>query len=172
MLARPLTGEFPDHFEGYINEVPEGSVLALLQAQIEEAQASFGSLTEEQGSFRYAEGKWSLKEVLGHISDTERVMSYRLLRIARGDTTPLPGFEEELFVSHANFDNRTVQDLLDEFAVVRTSTISLVKHLTDEAWLRVGSYSGDNGSARGLVYIIAGHALHHFKIINERYIQA
>ncbi|MMZ64249.1 hypothetical protein D1872_265590 [compost metagenome] len=99
-------------------------------------------------------------------------MSYRLLRIARGDTTPLPGFDEGLFVSHANFADRTVQDLLDEFAVVRTSTLSLMNHLTDEAWLRIGNFSGSNGSARSLAYIIAGHALHHFKIIQERYIQA
>ncbi|MNE28727.1 DinB superfamily protein [compost metagenome] len=172
MLNKPLAGEYAEYFGGYINKVPEGQVLELLHDQIGQAREQFGSLSEEQGNFRYAEGKWSLKEVLGHIADTERVMSYRLLRIARGDKTPLQGFNEELFVNHANSDDRSVQELLEEFAIVRTSTLSLMQHLTDDAWLRTGTFSDNNGSARALAYIMAGHALHHFNIIQDRYLNA
>lgn len=171
MLSRPNANEYPHYFESYINKVPEGELRAFLGQQIEDAWSQLSNLSEEQGCFRYAEGKWSAKEVLGHITDTERIMSYRLLRIARGDTTPLPGFNEELFVSHANFDSRTVEDLFDEFTIVRTATLSLMNHLSDEAWLRMGAFSGEQGSARALAYIIAGHALHHFNVIRERYLQ-
>lgn len=171
MLVRPNANEYPHYFESYINEVPEGELSAFLEQQIEEARSQFGNLSEELGRFRYAEGKWSIKEVLGHITDTERIMSYRLLRIARGDTTPLPAFSEELFVNNANFDNRTIQDLLDEFAIVRSSTLYLMSHLSDEAWLRIGTFSGQQGSARALAFIMAGHALHHFNVIRDRYLQ-
>lgn len=171
MLMRPNANEYPHYFESYINEVPEGEVSAFLEQQIEDAYRQFGNLSEEQGLYRYAEGKWSIKEVLGHITDTERIMSYRLLRIARGDTTPLPEFSEELFVNNANFDNRSIEDLLDDFTSVRSSTLSLISHLSDEAWLRIGTFSGQQGSARALAFIVAGHALHHFNVIRERYLQ-
>ncbi|MGG6309998.1 DinB family protein [Paenibacillus macerans] len=172
MLTRPQPGEYADHFAEYINEVPEGDLLAFLESQPELLRRECGGLTEAQGDYRYAEGKWSVKEVLGHIADTERVMSYRLLRIARGDATPLPGFDEELFVSHASFGRQTIAELLDGFAVVRESTLALVRQLDDAAWLRLGTASGGPVSARALAYIIAGHAHHHFSILRERYAQA
>ncbi|GJM69928.1 hypothetical protein HMSSN036_21440 [Paenibacillus macerans] len=115
MLTKPQAGEYAEHFTVYIDKVPEGDLLELLQTQPAFAKEEWGSLTEEQGNYRYAEGKWSLKEVLGHISDTERVMSYRLLRISRGDTTPLPGFDEELFVRHSTFARQPVCALLHDF---------------------------------------------------------
>lgn len=170
MLTRPLEGEFLSHFHVYIARVPDGDLLNLLQQQPEQAIQELGEITNEQADFRYAEGKWSLKEVLGHIADTERIMGYRLLRIARGDTTPLPGFEEELFVSNGQFDLRSVTELLQDFSVVRKSTLSLVQHLDDSAWVRMGTASGGPISTRSLAYIIYGHALHHFKIIRERYL--
>lgn len=169
-LSKPQSGEYAEHFEDYIREVPEGQLLSLLELQPEEAMLKLGSLSEEAGSYRYAEGKWSLKEVLGHVTDTERVMCYRLLRIARGDQTPLPGFEEELFVSHANFDRLSILQLLKDFSTVRKSTLSLVRQLEDEAWLRTGTASGETVSSRALAYLIAGHAIHHFRIIRERYL--
>lgn len=171
MLIRPTIGEYAEYFEPYIQLVPEGEVVSLLQAQPELAVRQLGHCTEEQGDFRYAEGKWSLKEVLGHITDTERVMSYRLLRIARGDTTPLPSFEESLFVSNAHFGRFTISALLGDFATVRQSTLALVRQLEDDAWLRIGNASDKNVSARALAYIMAGHANHHFNIIRERYLQ-
>ncbi len=172
MLEKPEVGEYGDHFEPYIQEVPEGNLPSLLEKQVEDVIQRLGQITEEQGSYRYAEGKWSLKEVLGHISDTERIMSYRLLRIARGDKTPLPGFEENLFVSHAHADRQTLSGLLQDFAAVRIATLSLIRQLDDEAWLRIGTFSDHPGSARALAYIIAGHSIHHFNVIEERYLQS
>lgn len=172
MPTRPLEGEYADHFKPYIQLVPEGDVLAYLEKQVDEVIALLGAITEEQGAYRYAEGKWSLKEVLGHVSDTERIMSYRLLRIARGDKTPLPGFDENDFISVANFDQYTVNELLQDFAAVRIATLSLVRKLDEEAWARVGTFSGNPGSARALAYIVAGHATHHLNIIKERYLNS
>ncbi|GGH26061.1 DinB family protein [Paenibacillus segetis] len=171
MLIRPQEGEFLSHFQVYIDQVPEGDLLVLFQQQPEQLLQELSVISDEQANFRYAEGKWSLKEVLGHIADTERIMSYRLLRIARGDTTPLPGFEEGLFVSNGQFDQRSVTELLQDFVVVRKSTLSLVQNLDDSAWIRIGTASGGPVSVRALAYIIYGHALHHFKIIRERYFE-
>ncbi|WP_334071840.1 MULTISPECIES: DinB family protein [Paenibacillus] len=171
MLGKPQAGEFADHFTPYIELVPEGDLLSLLEKQVEEVIALLGPITEEQAHYRYAEGKWSLKEVLGHVADTERVMSYRLLRIARGDTTPLPGFDESLFASHANADARSVNELLQDFAAVRIATVSLMRQLDDTAWQRLGVFSNHPGSARALGYIIAGHAIHHLNIVKERYLK-
>jgi len=169
-LSKPQPEEYLEHFEPYIREVPEGELISLLELQPEEAMLKLGALSNEAGNYKYAEGKWSLKEVLGHITDTERVMSYRLLRIARGDQTPLPGFNEELFVNHANFERLSIQQLLKDFITVRNSTLSLVRQLDGEAWQRVGTASGGPVSSRALAYIIAGHAIHHFRIIRERYL--
>lgn len=169
-LSKPQPGEYPAYFGEYIREVPEGQLLSLLELQPEEAMLKLGTLSEEAGNYRYADGKWSLKEVLGHVTDTERVMSYRLLRIARGDQTPLPGFEEELFVSHANFDRLSILQLLKDFSTVRKSTLSLIQQLDDDAWLRTGTASGESISSRALAYLIAGHAIHHLRIIRERYL--
>lgn len=171
MLTRPQAGEYAEHFAKYIDKVPEGDLIEQLKAQPALAIEEWDSLTQEQGNYRYAEGKWSLKEVLGHISDTERVMSYRLLRVSRGDTTPLPGFNEELFVSRSTFGQQTVSALLHDFFVVRESTLSLIRQLDDEAWLRQGTASGITISARALAYVIAGHAHHHLSMIRERYLQ-
>lgn len=169
-LSKPQLGEYPEHFEEYIREVPESQLLSLLELQPEEAMLKLGTLSEEAGNYKYDEGKWSLKEVLGHINDTERVMSYRLLRIARGDKTPLPGFSEELFVSHANFDRLSIIQLLKDFSTVRNATLTLARQLDDEAWQRTGTASGELISSRALAYLIAGHAKHHFRIIRERYL--
>lgn len=169
-LSKPQLGEYPEHFEEYIREVPESQLLSQLELQPEEAMLKLGTLSEEAGNYKYDEGKWSLKEVLGHINDTERVMSYRLLRIARGDKTPLPGFSEELFVSHANFDRLSIIQLLKDFSTVRNATLTLARQLDDEAWQRTGTASDELISSRALAYLIAGHAKHHFRIIRERYL--
>lgn len=170
MLERPLAGEYGSHFEPYIKKVPDVDLTVLLESQIEEFIQLLSGGSEEQAKFRYAEGKWSLKEVLGHIADTERIMSYRLLRIARGDKTPLPGFEENLFVAHAQADARSMNDLLQDFAAVRIATLSLFRQLDDEAWMRVGNTSGYDITARATAYVIAGHAIHHMGIMKDRYL--
>lgn len=170
MRQRPDTGEYAAYFMPYINLVPEGDLLQILKRQSEELSELLQGVSEEQAGYRYAPGKWSLKEVLGHIADTERVMSYRLLRVARGDATPLPGFDENLFVSGAAFDRIPLQALLEDFKRVREATLSLLSTLPEEAWTRRGVINNTETTARALAYILAGHELHHRKVIEERYL--
>lgn len=172
MLIKPQPGEYGEHFEPYINRVPDGDLLAILEAQTKLLREEWAGVSEAQANYRYAEGKWSVKEVLGHMADTERIMSYRLLRIARGDTTPLPGFDEELFARHAGFDRLTLEELLRGFEIVREATLALARQLDDPAWARTGTAAGEPASARAFAYIIAGHAEHHARILRERYTQA
>jgi hypothetical protein len=170
MRMRPEAGQYAAHFEGYVASVPEGDLLQLLREQAAATQAALELVTEEQGAYRYAPGKWSLKEVLGHLADTERVMSYRLLRASRGDETPLAGFSEELFVQGASFDRLSVKQLQQELSAVRTSTLSLLSGLPEEAWSRTSPVNGHATSALALACIILGHEKHHLKVIQERYV--
>lgn len=172
MLSRPQTGEYAPHFEPYIQVAPEAELVQFLQEQPKQLREKWASVSEEQANYRYAEGKWSVKEVIGHIADTERIMQYRMLRIARGDTTPLPGFEEELFARHAGFDRQSMEEIVKGFEIVRESTLALVRQLDDEAWARMGNVADYPATARAIAYIIAGHAEHHMRILNDRYIQA
>ena len=126
-------------------------------------------LTDEQAGYRYAAGKWSVKEMIGHLADAERIFAYRLLRIGRGDDTPLPGFEENDYVRAAGSDRRRIRDLLDEWAAARDATAALVRGLPPEAWECRGTANGAVISARALVYIILGHVEHHRSILEERY---
>jgi hypothetical protein len=172
-MQRPEASEYAPNYAGYIQQVPEGDLLQILSNQLGKLELVFQSVDDQKGTFRYAPGKWSIKEVIGHITDTERVMSYRLLRIARGDsTTSLPGFDENQFVEGASFDRRTVQQLLFEMKAVRTATLALIEGLEEEVWTRRGLTSGIEVSARALAYIIAGHWVHHLQIIEERYLSA
>ncbi|HWK90182.1 MAG TPA: DinB family protein, partial [Longimicrobium sp.] len=141
-----------------------------LRRQMEEAAALARGLSAEQAAHRYAEGKWSIKQVLGHVIDAERIFAYRLLRIGRGDATPLPGFDENPYVDAANFDARTAADLAAELEHVRQSTLDLLRHLDDGALARRGTASGFEVSARALAWIIAGHMHHHLALIRERYL--
>jgi uncharacterized damage-inducible protein DinB len=169
-IRKPKEGEYNPYFATYINKAPEGDPVQLLREQERELLEEYGSFSEEQGSFRYGEGKWSLKEMLGHIADTERVMSYRLLRVARGDTTPLPGFDQDLFVKAAGFDRRPLAELIAEFRSVRAATVSLLQGLTEEDFSRAGVVSNASMTAAALAYIIFGHAQHHLAIVRERYV--
>jgi hypothetical protein len=127
-------------------------------------------LSEEQGNSRYEPGKWSIKELVGHINDAERIFGYRALRIARGDQTPLPGFEQDDFIAGANFDACTLADLTTEFELIRRSNLAMFKQLGDEAWVRRGTASDNTISVRALAYIIAGHEVHHLNILRSRYL--
>jgi hypothetical protein len=170
MNHRPASTEYAPYYEKYVSLVPEGDLLQLMSQQIKETTDLLRNITDAQGEYRYAPGKWSLKEVIGHMSDTERVMSYRLLRFARGDQTPLMGFDEKTYVNGAAFELHSVQDLLEELAAVRQATLYLLHGLTDEAWERAGKANDNDVTVRGLAFIIAGHELHHRKIIDELYL--
>jgi uncharacterized damage-inducible protein DinB len=170
MIKRPESSEFATNLTGYIQRVPEGDLPTLLNDQLEGTLLLVRDLSEEEASFRYAPEKWSIKQLLGHLADAERIMSYRLLRIARGDNTPLPGFEEDDYVKEAAFDSFTLEDLLANLSIIRTATLSLLKGLTPAAYLCLGTVNGNIISARALAYLIAGHELHHRSVLKDRYL--
>ncbi|MDB4878952.1 MAG: hypothetical protein JWL60_398 [Gemmatimonadetes bacterium] len=168
--GRPEPSEYASFYAGYVAAVPSGEdVLAVLGAQGAALQAALARLPEERGGHRYAEGKWSVREVVGHLIDAERIFTYRALRIARGDATPLPGFDENRYVAAAGSDARAMADLLAELLAVRAGTTALFTSLPDAAWRRVGVASEREISVRALAYVAAGHVAHHLRILRERY---
>jgi hypothetical protein len=166
---RPETGEFAPFYAPYITRVPEGDIADILESQIKTHTAKLRTIPEERGTFRYQPGKWSINDVVNHMSDTERVQSYRLMRVARGDKTPLPGFEENDYAAIAGADGRDLSEIIDELEAVRRATILLVRSFDPEVWPRRGVANTYDVSAQALAYIIAGHELHHMNILRERY---
>jgi hypothetical protein len=164
--------EFAPHAKVYVEHVYSEDVIQVLGDQIGKTVALIRPFGEELSRLAYAPGKWTVKQTIGHLSDTERILSCRTLRIARGDTTPLPGFEQDGYVPNAGSNERKLDDLLQEFVAVRESTLALVRGLPSEAWNRRGTTSGASVTVRGLVFTIAGHELHHFKILEDRYLKA
>jgi len=171
-LNRPLPGEYAEGYAPYIAEAGDGDVLALLQGQMSEVAALFAGLSETQGAFRYAPGKWSLKDLLLHLSDAERIFAYRCLRVGRGDATPLAGWEEDDYAAAAQADAHTVADLLADWRAARSASLTLFRSLPDSAWGNQGTTNGRPITARCLPYICAGHAAHHLAVIRERYLPA
>jgi len=168
---RPQPGEYAPYYDRYISLVPGSDVLAALEDQRRQMLLLLSGRTESDGDLRYAPEKWSLKEVLGHISDTERIMSYRALRISRGDATPLEGFEQDDYVRNGPFARRPLADLIEDYIAVRRATISLFRNLDEAAWTRRGVASKNEVTVRALAFIIAGHELHHRKILEEKYLR-
>lgn len=166
---RPAPDEYAPSFGPYVDRVPAGDLIELLERQAVEMRRLLEGLTESQATYAYAPGKWTIKEVVGHLSDAERVFAYRALRFARGDATELAGFEEDAYVAAGAFGARPLADLLDEFAAARSATVKLLVGLPPEAWLRRGVANGYATSVRALACIIAGHELHHRAILVERY---
>ena len=169
---RPHTGDYALAYGKYIALVPGGDFLEILDSQLRDTSALLSPLTDAQGDFRYAPGKWSVKETLGHINDAERIFSYRMLRIARGDKAPMAAFEQDDYVKTGKFDARKLSDLLEEFNCIRQATIALVRSLDTEAWLRRGVANQKEVTALALAFIIAGHERHHSMILRDRYIPA
>lgn len=171
-LSRPLPGEYAEAYAPYIAAAPEGDILGFLEAQAGEVRALFAGLSEAQGAFRYAPGKWSLKDLVQHLSDAERIFAYRCLRIGRGDATPLPGFEEDDYAAAARADRRPMADLLADWGAARAASLTLFRSLDDAAWDRQGTTSGRSITVRCLPFICAGHTAHHLGVIRERYLPA
>lgn len=170
MQTRPGKNEYAPYYSTYVNQVPEGELTAILSQQIEETLNLVQDISDSQALFKYAPEKWSIKEVVGHIADTERIMGYRVLAIARGETVSLPGYNDTEYVSNALFDKQSLNDLLQNLVIVRQSTLHLIKNLTDEALVRRGLANNSEVTVRALVTIISGHELHHRQIIKDRYI--
>jgi hypothetical protein len=169
-ISPPAADEYGQPYAGYISKVPPGAdVLDLLTWQHADLPARFRVVPESRGAHRYAPGKWSVKEVVVHLSDVERIFAYRALRIARGDETPLPGFDEERYAPASGADAHPLAALVTEWASVREATLALFRHLPPEAWTRRGTASGHPISVRALAWIIAGHVTHHLGTLEQRY---
>lgn len=168
-VGRPEPDEIPSPWVGYIKRVPEPDPVMVCAAQIEDTATLLRGLSDTAAMYRYGRGKWSIKEVIGHLCDIERIMSYRALRIARADTTPLSGFDENAYVPIAKFDGRSLADLVGEFRTARASTLALLRTFDAEAWRRRGTANGKPVSVRALAYMIPGHERHHVEILKTRY---
>lgn len=171
-IAAPDPSEYAPYFDRYIRLVGGSDVVAALEDQPRETLALLSTLSEEQGDYRYAPDKWRIKEMLGHVIDAERVFSYRALRFARNDRTPLASFEQDDYVRSGDFGDRRLTDLIEEFVAVRRASVLLFSQLSAEAWMRRGTASGNAVSVRAVAYIVAGHELHHRAVLKEKYLTA
>jgi hypothetical protein len=167
--GRPAADEYASFFAGYVERVPDGDILAILQTQLDTTHALLAPLSRAQALARPTPEDWNILEVLGHITDGEQVFAYRALRIARGDATPLAGFEQDDYVRAAHYSDRALDDLLDAYAAQRRATIAMLRGFDAEAWLRHGTVSGYPCSARAWAYIAAGHEQHHIADFHARY---
>jgi hypothetical protein len=171
MLSRPKSDEFAEFYASYVARVPDGDVRDHMRTQLFETVSLLEGVSEEKAEKAYGVGKWTLKEVVMHMSDAERVFSYRMMRIGRSDTTPLASFDENAWVPHSCANARTMASLVLEFATVRAGTLALMDGMPSNAWTRTGTASGHTISARALAYIVAGHERHHVAIVRERYLK-
>ncbi len=167
-MNRPQTQEYPEWYHRYISLI-DGNISQILTDQATDFPNFINNLIEK-GDYAYAPGKWTIKEMVGHIIDTERIMVYRLLCFVRGEQAALPGFEEDDYVANAHFKDRTLFSLSEEFAILRKSNLYLINSLNEEELDRIGNANGKNISVRALVFILAGHVIHHTNIIKERYL--
>ena len=168
-MNRPQPNEYASFYKAYIDTVND-QVVAELEHQANSFPSFLKGLTADKASHAYAEGKWTIKELVGHVIDTERIMAYRMLRIARADQTPLPGFEENDYVANAHFADRSLDGMAEEFSLLRRGNMHLIKSLNEAEFSRTGISNEKLISVRALVYIIAGHLNHHRRIIEERYL--
>jgi uncharacterized damage-inducible protein DinB len=171
-VTRPQSDEYAPYYEKYVSLIASDDILSVLDSQRVQMAQLLGARSDREGNFRYAPDKWSVKEIIGHVCDAERIFAYRMLRIGRGDVTPIPGFEQDDYIAPGKFNARTLADLAGEFAAVRAATLALAQSLPEEAWKRIGTASNNPVSARALAYIIAGHEMHHRRILDEKYFAA
>ncbi len=169
-LTRPGEGEHAPYYGLYVGQVPDGDVLDILATEVNRTVHLLASLDETQAGWRYAPGKWSVKEVLGHVIDVERVFAYRALHFARGDSAPLPSMEQDEWARAAEADQRSLSSLLDEFIAVRQAVVAMFRGFAPAVWTRRGTASGFEFTVRSLPYIIAGHELHHRSVLETKYL--
>jgi hypothetical protein len=170
LVNRPEPTEYAEYFRGYISKVPDGDIIDILSSQHREFMGLLGNIGEKKGEFRYAPGKWSVKEVVGHVVDTERIFGARALCIARGETVPLPSYDQDAYVEKGNFGARTVEDLAAEFDGLRSSHLALMRSFDDDVLNRRGMAANNEFTVRAVVWTIAGHLNHHLEVLRERYL--
>ena len=168
-VARPEPGEYAPFYDRYISLVPGADILGTLDTQRRQMLMLLSGHDDSDGNFRYAPDKWSVKEVLGHVCDTERIFSYRALRIGRGDRTPIEGFEQDDYVRNGPFAKRPLAELIEDYIAVRRATLTLLRNLDETAWNRRGIANKNEVSVRAIAYTMAGHELHHRRILEEKY---
>lgn len=169
-IARPAVNEYAPYYGRYIDLIPDGSILETLDRQHDTTMSLLRGVKEDRAAYRYAPGKWSLKEVVGHVVDFERIFSYRALRFARADQTPIPGAEQDDYVKWGNFDRRSMFDLAAEFHHLRQATLLLFRGMDDEMLSRRGTANGVEISVRALAFVMAGHERHHMEILRSKYL--
>ena len=169
MIARPEPGEYAPYYDRYISLIPGSDILGTLDAQRRQMMLLLSGRDESDGDFRYAADKWNAKEVLGHVCDTERIFAYRALRIARGDQTPLAGFEQDDYVKNGPFARAPLSEIVEDYIAVRRATLTLFRNLEEVAWTLRGTASEKSVTVRALAYMIAGHEVHHRRILEEKY---
>lgn len=169
MVARPKAAEYPAYYSRYLQHVPEGDILELLDSEMQKTLAVLRSVDEEKASFRYAPGKWSVKEVLGHIIDSERIFAVRALHFARNEKQALIGFEQDDYVREACFDQADLSELIEEFIMLRAADILMFRNFPEAAWSRTGIANGLKMSVRSFPFIMLGHEIHHRRILQEKY---
>ena len=170
MMNKPDASEYDPYYENYVSLVRDGDINSTLAVQPAELRKAFGELGEDKGAFAYAPGKWTIKEMLGHLIDGERMFAYRAFRISRGDRTPIEGFEQDGYIENARSNERSFADMLDEFELLRVANTLMFNHMSDADAARFGIANGVEISVRALAYIMAGHVAHHVNILNERYL--
>lgn len=170
--VRPDPAEYDPYYGRYIERVEHEHVLVALEDQLDEMLGLLGSLDPAIGEYQYAPGKWTLKQVVAHVLDSERIFGVRALCIARGDTQPLPGFDENAYAEAAGAERRSISGLAREFEQVRRSNVTLYRTLDEQAWQRTGNANGAAISVRAIAWILAGHAAHHVRVLRERYLEA
>ena len=168
-IARPEPGEYAPYYERYMSLIPGSDILRTLESQRRQMMLLLSGRDEEDGDLRYAPDKWSAKEVLGHVCDTERIFAYRALRISRGDQTPIEGFEQDDYVRNGPFARAPLAEIVEDYIAVRRATLTLLRNLDEAAWARRGVANKNEITVRALAYIIAGHELHHRRILEEKY---
>jgi uncharacterized damage-inducible protein DinB len=170
-IHKPPASELSDYYKTYLKYVPEDDLLSVLSSQKSDMEKFFSSIPSAKESFQYAEGKWMLKEVAGHLCDTERILSYRALRIARNDKLPLQGFDENEYTLSANYKARSLSNILEEILAVRQATILLFRNMDEEMFNRTGTANDSKVSVRALLLFVVAHARHHMGVIQERYLK-
>jgi hypothetical protein len=170
MLARPVPSEYDEYYRQYVSKVPQGNIFEIIEGQIGDTVRFLATIGEEKAAYRYGPGKWSIKQVIGHVNDVERLFQYRAMAFARKDRTPLPSFDQNDYVDNSNFDDRTIASLTEEYRGVRSSGLAMFKSFDDDISMRKGIATGLEFSVRSIPFILAGHNIHHISVIKERYL--
>ena len=169
-MPRPEPTEYAAAYAGYVDLITDQEIISVLERQIDELRSLADEINEDLGSFTYAPGKWTIKQLVGHLADGERIFAYRALRIARRDATPLPGFDQDPYIAAGRFDERPLAEIFQELIAVRRSNLFLFASLHDDDWSAVGTAADNPVSVRAIAYVMAGHIAHHLQILRERYL--